>query len=266
MSASSKVGQLIVDQAADHDASVLTWKGSELVVSLRLTLPSGRTLTYVLRIDTSSRDPVVREAATTHLPAFCPNRHINGDGSFCMGFPEDDALFVEDPEGAAVWWQRLLKFLTLQEMARKLRRWPSSHEWAHGPEAAWHQRRAERCANAIGPRFVTGLAHRRLRAKHGRRASGFVEMHEDSKRLYSAWKEQPRVATLRQACICGSGRPIFACRDHAGQAAALPIALLAMEKAEAAFWRLVSGKPCCGTLHDCPLCGSTASATHTEAA
>lgn len=252
-SSSALVGSLIAEQASDHDAAVLAWQGAVLVVSLRLTRPSGRTATFLLRIDTAVSDPTVREDVPTRLPASCPNRHINGDGSFCMSFPAEDRLIVTDPAAATTWWRRLLKFLDLQEMAERLRRWPTTHEWAHGPEAAWHQARAERSAAALGERFVHGLADRRLKALRRRRGSSFIELHEDGARLYSVWETPRRVATLRQACLCGSGHPIIACGDHAEHAATLPLALMAMERSEAAFWRAVGDKPCCGKLRDCPL-------------
>jgi hypothetical protein len=241
---------LIGDQAEAHEATVLGSAGETLFVVVRLQRPSGKVMPYRLRIEADRPEPKVREETPEHVPTFCPNRHINVGGYFCLSFPSEDPLPVLDADSAGAWWARLLKFLNLQETASALRRWPTTREWAHG-DAARHQCRAELCATALGPRFAEALDRRRLTAKRSNAA--FLQVRDGKTRLYSVWSKEQRLATLRQACLCGSGLPTVACGDHAKQAAELPFALLAWGKAEAEFWDYARTQTCCGTLRDCPL-------------
>lgn len=254
MSASSdgRTANLIAQQAEAHGASVLTHKGSMLLVALRLQRNSGRIIPYHLRIEVYGDYVSVREEKPLRLPTFCPNRHINPGGGFCLGYSQAEPQRIDDEEGAVAWWRRVLKFLTLQEAARKLRRWPSTVEWAHG-SAAMHQMRAEACAQALGPRFVEALGRRRLTVLRRRNAPAFLTLNEGGARLYSMWAETRRVATQRQRCFCGSGRALACCGDHAASAAGLVQAIADWESAEKRFWKSVREETCCGTMPDCPM-------------
>lgn len=255
------VAKLIGEQAEAHEASVLSLAGDTLTVAVSLRRTSGKKVPYHLRIEASSLEPRVREVTPQRLPTFCPNRHVNVGGYFCLSFPSEDPLPVRDVESAEGWWARLLKYLSLQEATTALRRWPTTQEWAHG-DAADHQCRAERCAAALGPQVAEALERRRLTAtKSGRK---FIRLFDGNRRIYSVWSGPRRVATLRQPCICGSGRPIFACHDHADRAAELPFALMAWEVAERDFWRDARSRTCCKTLVDCPLRESTSPTTADE--
>jgi hypothetical protein len=192
----------------------------------------------------------VREETPEHLPTFCPNRHISIGGYFCLNFSSEDPLPVQDARSARTWWARVLKFLNLQETTSSLRRWPTTREWAHG-DAAKHQRRAELCATALGPRFNEALDRRRLSVKPF--GINFLRLYDGKTRLYSVWSKTRRIATLRQACPCGSGRPVIACADHAERAAELPFALIDWGAAEQQFWDRARAQICCGTLRECPL-------------
>lgn len=266
MSASSSGGiaSLIAEQAEAHEASVLGGSGGDLSVAVHLRRSSGRVIPFNLVIETLGRAPRVREARPLRLPRFCPDRHIGIGGYFCLGFTPEESLAVTDEASARAWWARLLKFLHLQVTAAVLRRWPSRHEWGHG-DAAFHQAEAERRAASLGPRFSQALARRRLEVRHRRRAAAFLELWDGGRKLYSVWARERRVATLRQACVCGSGRPLAACGAHAAAAAELPFDLLAWEREERAFWREAKDQPCCGSLLTCPLATRGGAANDLEA-
>jgi len=244
---------LIADQAEAHEASVCSRSGDDILLDIQLRRPSGKTIHYRLRVTACSDRPSVREDPPNRLPIFCPNRHINIGGYFCLEFSRENALIVSTTDGAAKWWARLIKFLSLQETASVLKRWPTNNEWAHG-DAAPHQAKAERCAAALGPRFETALARRRLHAKRGR--NGFIELHIEGRKLFSVHQAARRVATLRQLCFCGSGRVLVSCGDHAAQAAHMAFALLDWDADEQAFWKDVRALPCCGRMATCPLAPS----------
>jgi hypothetical protein len=249
---------LTAELAVAHEASVLERDGGHLVVAVKLRRPDGRATGYTLAVDARTTEPQVREKTPENLPAFCPNRHINQDGSFCMSWRAADLVCVTDEATAREWWSRLLKFLRLQEAATQLRRWPTKHAWAHGA-AAEAQQRAETCAMALGPAFERALAGGRLRVTRRPEHPNFVRLEDGGRRLYAVWRQARRVATLRQRCFCGSGRPLCICADHADRAAELVTALEAWEAGERAFWNRFRGRACCGTLSSCPLKGSASS-------
>jgi E2 ubiquitin ligase family protein len=247
---------LIADLAAAHEASVLERDAGHLVVAVSLRRPDGRATRYALAVDARTTEPKVREKTRQNLPAFCPNRHINQDGSFCMSWRAAKPICVTDEASAQEWWTLLLKFLRLQEAATQLRRWPNKHAWAHGA-AAEAQQRAEVCAIALGPTIEHALAAGRLRVTRPAGQPNFARLEDGGRRLYSVWRQARRVATLRQRCFCGSGRPLCSCTDHADRAAELITSLEAWEAGERAFWRQLQGRACCGTLNACPLTGGT---------
>lgn len=247
---------LLAATAEAHDASILGRTNDHLLAVVRLQRPSGKVIAYELTIDASTREPSVREQTPRHLPTFCPNRHINAGGAFCMDFPDVDALRVEDASSAAEWWARLWKFLSLQVTAATLRRWPNKHQWAHG-SAAHHQHRSELCARALGPEIAGALAVDRLQAVRCPSRPNFVTLLCGGKRVYSVWRKPVRVTTLRQACPCGSGLTLRRCSDHALRAAELVDQLQAWQRAEDAFWKAAAGRRCCGTLDQCPLMSAT---------
>ncbi len=243
---------LIAELAAAHEASVVERDGGHLVVAVSLRRPDGRTTRYSLAVDARTIEPKVREKTPQNLPAFCPNRHINQDGSFCMSWRAADPNCVTDEASARKWWGLLLKFLRLQEVATQLRRWPNKRGWAHGA-AAEAQRRAEICAMALGPAIEHALGAGRLRVIRSSRQPRFLRLEDGGRRLYAVWREAKRVATLRQRCFCGSGRPLRSCADHADRAAELVAALEAWKAGEHAFWSHLRGHTCCGTLSECSL-------------
>ena len=254
MSASSETGSdaLLADTAKDLPINILSTSKNVLKVCVHLQRPSGRTVNYTLRTETGGREPRVREDPPRRLPGYCPNRHIGGNGYFCLGFSPLDPLPVHDTKSAETWWARLWKYLALQETTTTLRRWPSNSEWAHDI-AAVHQASAERCAATLGPRYAEALGRRRLNVRRRKNAPAFLQLRDGETRLYSVWRDARRVATLRQHCFCGSGRALVACGDHATSAAELVFALLDWKRAEDEFWKSLKDQVCCGTLKDCPL-------------
>lgn len=240
---------LLLAQAADFGATLINRSGGVLRVAIDVLRADGKVSGYRLLIDTSNAKPAVKELAPTHLPPFCPNRHINADGTFCLTWDVAAPLAVADAAGAERWWGTLVQFLKLQERAAKRRGWPNGHQWAHG-DAARYQLQAEQSSGKLGAGLVIALRDGRLAV---RRSGPFLRLLLDGRRLYSVWVEGRRTATLRQKCPCRSGKVIRACADHKAASAELAFAVRDMNEAEAEFWEGFSGRTCCGTLNDCPL-------------
>ena len=242
----------IADLAPDFEAEVTARDGNLVRVVVALRRADGAVARYRLTIDASKPILSVRETKPEQLPAFCPERHINHDGGFCITWQPGAPLQVTTPEEAGAWWATLLGFLWLQQRAARLRRWPGDLAWAHG-DAARAQRDAELAASALGARYVRALARRRLSVTK-KNVGHFLELRDNGRWLYAVWEGARRVATLGQPCLCGNKRvQLRACGNHAQAAADLVFALERWRTEEEDFWREQRGKPCCGTMDDCPL-------------
>lgn len=200
-----------------------------------------------------------REETPKNLPAFCPERHINPDGTFCLYFPGATQLDVVDEETATAWLEAVYKYLKLQDRARTKRAWPNREHWAHG-DAAKHQAEAEAAASALGPRFSEALADGLLSIK-GRWAQDkrhILELWLDGSLLYSVWDVTQKVLRQKQQCFCDSSvlktpKRLRRCGEHARQASALVISLRDWKKEEATLKTQLAGIKCCGTCDHCLL-------------
>lgn len=85
-------------------------------------------------------------AVGAQLPAYCPERHVNPDGSFCLGLSAGD---IESADEATKWWEQLQEFLRCQAIARSRGKWPPGRELAHG-DAALYQLKMEEIAKERG--------------------------------------------------------------------------------------------------------------------
>jgi hypothetical protein len=228
--------------------AVVARTATTLTFDFALMRADGGVSPYRLVIKARGTLVEVQEAAPLRLPAACPDRHINFGGGFCMNWQDGEPLLVADSASAELWWDTLQQYLRKQEVAERLRRWPDRGQWAHG-EAARHQRQAEHAAAALGADYLEDLRSGRLSVGAERR--GFLTLLRGGRRAYAVWRQARRVATLRQACFCGSGRTLRDC--HRIEAAELVFALIAWPREEARFWASMKDQPCCGTLEECEL-------------
>jgi len=220
---------------------------------LPVVVADGSVTEYRLSVSSRGDQLLCSETSPAHLPACCPDRHINRDGSFCITWASRLPIRVVDLSSADTWWQTVYRYLQEQHRAARKRKWPTKGDWAHG-EAAQEQLRAETAAAALGGRFPSDLKHGRLKVTkkgHFRRLTG------PGGWLYSVWIAFDRVATLRQPCFCPEGArkrvPLKACGQHALAAAELVLGIVGREREEQRFWKSLEGQPCCGTMDDCPL-------------
>ena len=234
----------LVFATASADGRSVEWTGSnELVLALDAVSPDGATTRFELVGMVDGGKPKFKERVQHLLPAFCPNRHINSDGTFCLSSPRHSSELATEPLPV------LLKFLRLQLSAERDGRWPTTTEWAHG-DAATHQLKAEEAAARISPEWHRLLVEKKLKRREKGR---FVSILAEEKR-FSIWRKEQRVATLRQRCFCGrSNCAVVQCGTHAADAVELVKELSLMDKAEADFWRRFDGRQCCGTMKNCPL-------------
>jgi hypothetical protein len=126
-----------------------------------------------------------REIGNT-LPSCCPERHINPDGSFCIGLRAGEGITGET---APAWWDKLHAFALCQETAAETGFWPSEAQLSHG-EAGEVELAAENAADQLGLRAVYREA---VAFDTGLIASGLHKINAKTGMLRNG----------RNACVCG---------------------------------------------------------------
>lgn len=182
-------------------------------------------------------EPRASEAVRgVNLPRACSERHIEGDGRFCLGL---DRKGVASRSQAQAWWGHLEQFIRCQSAARATGVWPLGYGLDHGDAGEYH-RRALRLAERLGiseayfdtwldqPSWISGEGLLRIGDKAGRLKPGAFR------------PRKPRVYGGRRARL-----KLFE----------LVILERARRRRIAAFWRAMaqSGRTCCGTMRDCRL-------------
>ena len=170
--------RFIAEAATDYGATALL-TGNALKLRVSVPLADGRTFDHRLEVVAGRSALKVRELEPRKLPAFCPERHINHDGSFCLNWQDGDPLPVTSAASAGCWWTALVQFLMLQPRAANRRRWPARRGWAHG-DAAIHQNEAEHAAQRLGARFVRALSGRELKVV---KAGSFLQLRQGDRRV-----------------------------------------------------------------------------------
>ncbi|NJJ59483.1 MULTISPECIES: E2 domain-associated cysteine-rich protein [Pseudomonas] len=249
---------LIEQLAPDFGGSCARITDSSSLLDLPIQLVDGRVLHYRLLLQQNGERLSAREEAPVQLPAFCPERHINYDGTFCLYFPAASQLTVTDSTSAVVWFETLYKYLKLQERARVQRKWPNADAWAHGG-AAHHQLRALKAASALNNNIAAAVAGNQVQLTRRRSNNrSILEIWIHGVHVYSVWENHKRVINQRKRCFCktsGLRRPkrLRRCIDHAKHASELALAMRDWEDEEKRYWDSIHGVTCCGSCDSCPL-------------
>ena len=194
---------------------------------------------FDLVIDTCSPEATVSEAVIgTRLPPTCPERHINYDGSFCLGLRRSPVTSREQGEA---FWQTLRGYLLAQQFAERHGRWPAGRGLSHGIEAADSQIAAEQAAACCGlsPDYAAALDY-----GVGWLAARLPEIHAVDT-CDHALAPQPvaenRLGLVQDCATCNS-------------IAELLLHERARRAADATFVRMARlMRPCCETMPHCPL-------------
>jgi hypothetical protein len=251
------------ETAAAHHARLVRAAPDHALFDTAPPAVSGKPATiYRIRVDAVEDEAVkAREDEPLLLPASCPERHINIDGSFCLYWAEAEPNAIVDASTAGIWWGKLLVFLKRQQTASVLRQWPGrSDARAHGPEAARAQLVAERAASELGREFRMLLDDSRL-ASIRKKVGGDprLRLMLDGKRLVTIRERGLQVMTKRARCKCDDAArlrlPICGCGGHEAALRDITVALNRWKVEEDRFFRAYAdaGAKCCGTIDDCPL-------------
>ena len=218
----------------------------EIVGNAVIRMPTAaRDFSIDLKIEEGSNQVLAREAVVgTKLPASCPERHVNSNGSFCLGLGAE--TIVADRDAAIIWWGLLHAFLELQQVAERTGVWPQRQALSHGDAGAHHFEALE-AARKLG---IEEEYHRMLEGEPAWFSQPFPRIHKSGARLCNGRLPCPK------GCKNRKGMPVPRRDCHKKEQI---IALLFHErkrrKAEKEFWRALmrAGKSCCGTMRACPL-------------
>jgi hypothetical protein len=199
-------------------------------------------------------DQLLVKAADKRFPNFCPNRHINYGGFFCLGLDSDiEHLSVID------WLKIVRDFLSAQHECEIKREWPTK-QWAHG-DGAIYQRKVEEYYRE----FLTHPLNIKLEDLQ------VNEVEKKGKKLYNIYLngsllligDENKPLNKRYSCICEHNglkkhRSIGKCTSRC----AYIIYTVAVNdflrvKAEQKFWELFISSEnidCCKTMQNCELC------------
>lgn len=185
---------------------------------------------------------VGEEGVDRLLPLSCPDRHINDDGSFCLGLGAEH--LIVDETSAGQWWDKLQVFLSCQETAHETRAWPDYAQLSHGDEAAQIQIHAEAVARDLGMPEVYEAA---VATQTGPIVEAARRADLTAKRLRNG----------RAACPCGrvdkSGRTLLRRQCWGAKLDCLAVLEGLRLKAVRDFWATRTDAVCCGTMDCCRL-------------
>lgn len=227
--------------------------------TVTIPLTSGQQRVFELELTCAGNTVAVREQLVgNQLPSFCPDRHINPDGSFCLGWGADDPRSITGEAAARIWWSSVVRYLRSQIVASKRHVWPGQeNDRAHG-DAAKDQAIAENSALSLGPAFAANarLGHFKVRSDR-RPGHARLELWRADKRLARVSLRTQQLAGAHTRCPCDTpvSEHIKDCGEHASDLATFIIALYRWRKAEREFMHQLAsrGSTCCGTLASCGL-------------
>lgn len=187
----------------------------------------------------------------TTFPADCPERHINDDGSFCVGYGAGTSILSH--EDAVVWWGLVEEYLRLQRVAARTRMWPARKAISHG-RAGQHHVRALEAARALG---LEEDFYEMLEGEPKWFSGSFPRLSADGDRLLNGRLPCPN-GCLRK------GREIIR-RDCRQKRWVVQLVREERRRREAerqfAEANRIAKLDCCGTMKNCPRARSTEAKT-----
>ncbi|MBS0234246.1 MAG: hypothetical protein JSR99_12270 [Proteobacteria bacterium] len=186
----------------------------------------------------------VGESGTKVLPKFCPDRHINSDGTFCLGYP---APQVSTTDEAVVWWGLLKDYIELQRVASRTGRWPPKRWLSHGDAGGSFHIKALETAKRLG---IEEDYYRNLQGEAVWFTDPWLRLDRTKTRLVNGRSPCP------MGCRDRRGYPILRRNClHKDDVVTLVRSEALRRKGEAAFWAKMrsEGVKCCGTMKTCPL-------------
>lgn len=230
--------------------SVSTASWTEIVGTAAVPVPGGAS-DYAMELTIRGQATAVRvrETSPQIIRFFCPDRHVNEDLSFCLGFEVGIDVWTSDE--AVVWWELLRNYLLMQRTAGRTKRWPAGKSIAHS-RAGEHHVAARVVAESLS-----------IATEYDGAVAGDVHWSKDPFLRLAPGGQSLRNGRLRcpMGCRGRRGHPKLRreCSHRADVAALVRLERL-RQKDERAFWDSLKarGHVCCGSLKECPLATKTA--------
>jgi hypothetical protein len=223
-----------------HQTTADTLEGA---AKIAVAFGAGDVVVELLIRSASGRISVSEFSVGTLFPARCSERHVQWDGTFCIGYQAGEGISTAD--AATVWWGLLEQFLRLQRVASRTRRWPVRQAVAHGA-AGPHHLAALQAARELG---LEEEYYRTLEGEPAWFSGQFPRVNTTATKLLNGRLPCPKGCTKM-------GKPIL--RRNCTKAEVV-CRLLSQErlrqKTEREFWQslIEAGTDCCGTMEGCPL-------------
>lgn len=226
-------------------------------------LPAGD-FKLAIHLLTSGGVSVAEIKGGTQLPKFCPERHINPGGSYCISYGSTEPL--SDDFAADSWWEHLRMFLIHQVYAGRHGVWPLEGGLCHG-DAALIQEKMEELADPLGwkDEILEGIFRNKgwladALPRASRRLNRLLNARTPCPRGCTIQKDLPRKKNCRSISTAVGGTRDFmpVLRAECPNRASLEkIALLEHKrrKLEQGFMTDIKkeGYVCCRTMKNCPL-------------
>jgi len=217
-----------------------------VIFDLALPIDAGAKENFIIKAK-SSKDGIEAFEVGGRLPRpGCPERHINFDGSLCLGLAPDVTKFIRNEGDASDWWASLESHLQLQVIAEVLGRWDASREFSHG-DAGHFQREAEKLADSLG---ILSLYEEGVQNRAGPFGRDLPKIRKSTSLL------------VNQRAFCPCERANRRMEHHIRRRCPDKDVVAKLVRAERKrlkaiddFWKEVrkQGWKCCGTMRDCPL-------------
>ena len=191
----------------------------------------------------------------TRFPACCPERHINPDGSFCLGLnvnlAEVTASTIED------WWLLLEEYLYVQLIVDQTGRWPSHKMLSHGAAGETHAK-----ALVVASRLGVELDYEEYLSGREGWVSELVTdyLHNEercTRKSIPVIRMSDRLMTSAEARLLQriGGKVKVKKRKRRRLLHRLVTLEVLRVRQERKFWDAIAnqGVECCGTMIDCPL-------------
>lgn len=240
-----------------NDANIAYAKEDSLNLSFALNVPllSGKRKLFNLKATQDNERLLIKENSG-RFPCFCPNRHINLGGYFCLGLEVDNLEMLD-------WITCVKEYLRAQEYVAKHRKWPKSiKEWSHG-EAAQYQKLVEDGLKLLNANNINIDFKKIKLIKAGRNKQYpnqfYYHLYYDSELIVTGIEDKP--LNKRASCICiadGSGRnrhkTISNCNHQCTKILyQIPFNEKRRVSEEDRFWKACDDKYCCMTMDECKI-------------
>lgn len=218
--------------------------------------------TYILLIENVEKGVKVSEKILGEkLPVFCPERHINEDGSLCIGY--EAGKNINSIGDARRWWGDLLEHFNCQYTAKRSGSWPLGKGLSHG-DAAKIQFKMEEIAKPLGwySEVEVGLFRNK-----GWLAGRLPKERGTSRQIVNGRLPCPRGCEYQhyphKKFDCGNELCPQSCKkqhnsilrtDCPNKEAVTKLVLLetARREYEKTYIESLALKDCCGTMKNCP--------------